>query len=236
MCLAIVQPKGKSVPREYLLEGFCSNPHGAGFAYARKGEVHIRKGYFHADEFADAVAAEASKLSALIHFRFATHGAKGEFNCHPWELCDGRFAMIHNGILPIASTPQKSDTGHFADQVLTPALERFKSPADPALRYLVESSIGDGNKIAVLDQRGEATIYNEKQGHWHKGIWYSNHGYQSFNASDYFTSYKPRRAAFAAESAERCDFCYAEGSLVEIDGCQLCPSCISEDTQPLSYL
>jgi hypothetical protein len=178
MCLAIYKPAGKSIPTEHLEEGFLSNPHGAGFSYAINGELHSQKGFFKFNNFLKAYEKAVTKDAvALVHFRYATHGEQNEFNCHPWPACGGEYSVIHNGILNIQSTKEKSDTGHFVDEVLTPMLEKVASPDDPALRFLVESTIGSGNKILVMDVAGKVTIYNEKSGTWDEGIWYSNCGY-----------------------------------------------------------
>lgn len=185
MCLAIYKPKGITVPEEHLLNGFESNPHGAGFAFVDLGggnnpRLETRKGFFKYGDFLaeyQKVMQEQGNPAALIHFRYATHGKRNEFNCHPWEVCGGKYMAVHNGIIDIASTDEKSDTGHFIDSVLTPGIKAFGDPADPVLKYLVEQSIGGGNKIAVMDSRGKVTIYNEKSGHWLNGAWYSNEGY-----------------------------------------------------------
>jgi hypothetical protein len=178
MCLAIWKPAGKFLPVEHIKAGFAANPHGAGFAFSKGGKITIRKGFFNVDHLIEAWKTEVGSLPAMLHFRWATHGKRGKFNCHPWELCNGRFAMIHNGILPIQSTEDKSDTGHFADLVLSPSIEKHGHPSDPVLKYLIESAIGGGNKIVVMDEKGHATIYQEKAGQWEDGIWYSNDGFR----------------------------------------------------------
>jgi hypothetical protein len=186
MCLAIYKPAGKSIPVDHLRNGFESNPHGAGFAFANDGVVSIRKGYFSFKEFLAAYNEIVSdELPVLVHFRYATHGKRNEFNCHPWPVCGGEYACIHNGIINIESSKKKSDTGHFVDLVLTPMLECVADPATPALKFLVEETIGTGNKIVLMDGAGKVTIYNEKAGHWEQGVWYSNHGYEGYGRYHY---------------------------------------------------
>lgn len=184
MCLAIYKPANQVVPTDHLEEGFISNPHGAGFAYVIEGRIETRKGFFTFKEFLAAYEESVTKETpALIHFRFATHGKRNEFNCHPWDVCGGEYVAIHNGILDIQSTEEMSDTGHFMDLVLTPALECFADPAHPAIKYLVEQAIGSGNKIVLMGISGEAVIYNEDAGTWDEGVWYSNCGYKSYRSS-----------------------------------------------------
>ena len=179
MCLAIYKPAGFSIPTEHLRAGFINNPHGAGFAYAKDGVVVIRKGFFTSFEFLAAYEKEVlPEMPVLVHFRWATHGKRNKFNCHPWPVCGGEFAAVHNGIINIQSTNKKSDTGHFIDLVLTPALEAFSDPSHPALKFMVEETVGSHNKVVVMSGSGEVTIYNEKSGEWNGGVWYSNSGYE----------------------------------------------------------
>ncbi len=178
MCLAIYKPKGVQVARRYLRNGFENNPDGAGFAVCDGlGAVHVVKGFTDFKSFYAAFQPYENQ-TAIIHFRWATHGATDTENCHPFELIGGRFAVIHNGILNIACpNKEKSDTFHFAELVLTPMLARLEFDA-PALKYLIETSIGEYNKLVILRGDGAHVIYNEKKGHWNKGAWFSNEDYK----------------------------------------------------------
>jgi predicted glutamine amidotransferase len=178
MCLAIYKPKGIRIARRYLKHGFDNNGDGAGFAVCENNEILISKGFYTFDEFLKSYEPHADK-AAVIHFRLATHGDKTSRNCHPFSLFDGQYAMIHNGILNIATSHQKdmSDTWHFAELVLKPMLSRMTFD-HPALKYLIETSIGSFNKIVMLRRDGAHMIYNEKQGEWNRGAWYSNGSYK----------------------------------------------------------
>lgn len=181
MCLAIYKPKGLSVSKESLNNGFTSNPHGAGFAYNEAGRLVVSKGFFDFESFHKSYLEHEGK-QMLIHFRWATHGAKNEFNTHPWMVSGNGWslAVVHNGILNVDSTEEMSDTGHFVNGWLAPLLRKHSSKlwSDPTFKKMVESYIGGGNKFCMLDNNGKVTIYNEKQGEWNGGIWYSNKGYK----------------------------------------------------------
>src|SRR6266576_668577 len=160
MCLAIFKPKGVSLPKRYLKNAFHNNDDGAGFAVANGKQVEIYKGYFSFGEFYKAFKAHTNK-TAIIHFRLNTHGLTNVSNCHPFGLCSERFALIHNGILDIeCSDKTRSDTAHFADLVLAPILDKVDF-ADTSLKYLVETSIGDYNKVVLLRGDGAHVIFNE---------------------------------------------------------------------------
>lgn len=184
MCLAIYKPKGVQIKKKFLRNGFDANEDGAGFAYVENGSVHICKGFFTFDNFWAEYKKHSAK-QALIHFRWATHGAATFANCHPFSMCDGKFALIHNGILDIECTDKSfSDTWHFSELVMSPLLDY--TPLDsPALQFVIESTIGDGNKLCVLRGDGAFKIFNESAGHWKHGAWFSNEGYKRESAHNW---------------------------------------------------
>ena len=202
MCLAIYKPQGIQISKRYLRNGFEGNNDGAGFAYASKGTIVIRKGFFSFADFMQAYKPHQNK-PCVIHFRMTTHGATNEKNCHPFALCGQKYALVHNGILDIEQSEDKgmSDTWHFAELILTPMLS-VHSPDKPSFRYLVESTIGNGNKLVIMDASGKATIYNEKAGEWHKGCWFSNSGYL-FDRRSFWTSWDYSKKASKEASKGR---------------------------------
>ena len=180
MCLAIYKPKGEPVPLKRLKTGFARNPHGAGFAYvAKDGRVKIQKGFFTFESFYNAYLNIGGKKKAmLIHFRWATKGSKTKANCHPFPLPNNQ-AMVHNGTIQrILCKDGGSDSSNFAKRVLSPIIKKDSDFIHTvAGQKLINLAIGE-SKVAVLDEDGNATIFNENKGHWDGEIWYSNETYK----------------------------------------------------------
>jgi glutamine amidotransferase len=180
MCLAIYKPRGIQIAKKYLQNGFTNNDDGAGFAIAtRDKRLQVYKGFATFDAFYTEYLLHAAE-TMIIHFRWATHGDRTEYNCHPFEMCNGQIAMVHNGILDIDipdGDKQKSDTRVYCEAVLEPLL--YRVPVDhPSLTFLLEKAIGSSNKIILLACDGKYSIVNAVAGEWHKGAWYSNTGYK----------------------------------------------------------
>jgi len=203
MCLAIYKPKGVEISKAYYRNGYSENRDGCGFAFANHGRIECYKGFNSFHDFWNAIKPLQGKHAMLVHFRFATHGDKSDANVHPIVIHNGKFAVIHNGVIPIRTTGNDSDTVTFARDVLGPCFRRF-SWKDATLRYLIETSIGGGNKIVAMNARGDVEIFNEKSGHWHKGAWYSNNGYEGDSrwfkaighyASNCYSSWQSSRAS-----------------------------------------
>lgn len=173
MCLLIFKPAGVAMPQASLEHGYAENPHGMGVAWAQDGQLRCWRSLDKFRTLCEKVAG-LTDYPALIHFRWATHGAKTRENCHPFLASDKSFVMAHNGVLPIHSTPEVSDTRHF----LTHVLENLKPGWHKnwiTCDWLEEALYG--NKVGVLFPNGEWVLLNEKDGDWAGEVWYSNQDY-----------------------------------------------------------
>lgn len=179
MCLAIYKPAGKVVPEEHLEEGFTSNPDGAGYAYiADDGKVHYAKGFFRYEDFIKHYNRYVKpEHEAVIHFRWATVGAKNTDNCHPFLAGNGG-VLVHNGPqIQNLGNSEVSDSREFAEKIIA----RFNKETIESMKDVLEGYLGF-NKAAVLYPTG-VVLLNEKLGVWDDGIWYSNDGYKMYYSS-----------------------------------------------------
>lgn len=184
MCLAIFKPKGLTIPKESLMAGYACNRSGCGFIYHENGKLHTFKKLVPFTEFYDEYCKIEENHDVAVHFRAATHGPVNDENCHPFVMCRGKFAMIHNGIFRVPLIDRSlSDTGNFCKIVLEPAIKngtyRDLSKDSKFSKYALEDDNRWGwGTVVLMSADGEITIYKEKNGDWDDGIWYSNNCYK----------------------------------------------------------
>ncbi|KKR27981.1 MAG: Isomerizing Glutamine-fructose-6-phosphate aminotransferase, partial [candidate division CPR2 bacterium GW2011_GWD1_39_7] len=85
---------------------------------------------------------ESKSSTGIAHTRWATHGAPTENNAHPHTSCDGKIALVHNGIIENYSAlrSQLIKKGH-----------QFKSETDTeVLVHLIEDYFTGDLKEAVI--------------------------------------------------------------------------------------
>jgi predicted glutamine amidotransferase len=171
MCVAILRTPAGKLSDAVLKACFENNSHGAGFAFAAKGKVAVRKGYFTFDDFLTAFRPVEEEMGdkgpMLVHFRISTGGTKTALNCHPFLFKHG--ALIHNGHF-FSVSGDESDTNTLVKAIgddLTRTGVRLHKEA-------LEKSFGKGNKVALLYNDASYEIINESEGHWIDGNWFSN--------------------------------------------------------------
>jgi predicted glutamine amidotransferase len=199
MCILIQHPANTAFTDELLLDFYQHNPDGFGAVYAENGELVVIKTLGKPDEI-KAIYHEVLKgRECIIHYRMKTHGDIDLDNCHPYHVTDDIW-MAHNGILSMGNPidPRRSDTWHFIEYILRPALT-----ANPELLFDVDyqdyigDMIGTSNKFAFMHSDGRSVIINESAGVNHEGAWLSNtyawsaakygHGFKSKHNYDWYT-------------------------------------------------
>lgn len=191
MCIICISPTKIKQPSDKTLKTmFLGNPHGAGYMYAREGQVHIRKGFMDIASFLEAVHEErfTKKDSVVYHFRISTQAGVNPAMTHPFPLSnrlqhmrllrfDCRCGIAHNGTIRLTADPTNvrySDTALFIAHHLS---QIIRDPSD-LQNFMLLDYIGRlaQSKLVMMDGDGYiATI-----GHFieDSGLLYSNGSYQ----------------------------------------------------------
>lgn len=103
----------------------------------------------------------------IIHMRWATHGSKCRKNCHPFVENGVYFA--HNGVLPIKSVNDMTDSEIVFRTRIYPVVERYGYGAKE-VDYLIHSLIGN-SRFAMM-YKGKVRLYGDYKEL--KGVYYSN--------------------------------------------------------------
>ena len=104
MC-GIVGFSGKRNAAPILLEGLKKLEYrgydSAGIAVDRNGVISVSKVSGRIANLCEKTAdgKNLPGFSGIGHTRWATHGAPTDANAHPHMSCDGRFSVVHNGII-----------------------------------------------------------------------------------------------------------------------------------------
>lgn len=243
MCLLVVCKPNSTPSRQDLHNGACSNPHGYGFAIVADGKIitersmsakkSIRRFLQLREQYPDGYA--------MWHARYATHGVKNEYNCHPFQVGDDtQTYLAHNGVLDtfIEQGDKRSDTRVFAEDTL-PKLGGVSALNDENI-YRMVSSWASGSKIAILSVNPDAEyqlyLINEKSGTWDdNGVWWSNSSYKrttydytpSVRQSNSIVGYADDEATYW-EKQEAYYNLYATDPTI-VDMCPMCDAMISLD-------
>ena len=196
MCIIVAKDKNVAMPsNEIFTNCFNKNSDGAGFMFARKGVIQIRKGYMSIEDFLSAVeeAKLLEKEAAVFHFRIGTQGGNIPENTHPFPVssvmtrlktltASTDMGIAHNGISKHFSEPfsYKTETD-FSDtqKMITDflAIKSFRESlrkGDSATYALIER-LESTSRFAILtssklDRLGKG--WEE-----YKGAFYSNKSY-----------------------------------------------------------
>ena len=177
MCLLVDQSHLSDFSYEFLAGVYRKNSDGLGIMFAEDGKVkvfkHLPKSV---DDFISFYDTYAKGKDCIWHARMKTHGNIDMENCHPYQVTDDIF-MAHNGILSTGNDPDeaKSDTWHFINWVLRPALQAQPELLhDLGFQQYIAHMIGSSNKFAFMDGSGESVVLNLKSGVNYEKSWLSN--------------------------------------------------------------
>lgn len=192
MCIICVSQSGIHQPTDATIRAmFRSNPHGAGYMFARDGKVTIHKGFMNIDDFLAAVHAEhfTAEDSVVYHFRISTQAGVNPAMTHPFPLSNQprmmrvldltcRCGVAHNGIIRLTSDPNNkvySDTAIFITDYLSQIIHRKADLRNPETLNLIWKLAQ--SKFAILDGSG----YVATVGHFinDRGLLFSNDSYRN---------------------------------------------------------
>ena len=194
MCIIAVSKAGVRQPSMKTLKNcFEHNPDGAGFMYARNGQVIIHKGFMNWEDFSREIKAQHFTAAdpVVYHFRISTQAHGNPGMTHPFPLTSElvncgymdvacQVGIAHNGIIRMTSNPTEttySDTALFITQYMTKLIQKRDDITDPTviamIKYMTES------KWAIMDgESGEITtvgnFINER------GLLFSNSTYWDY--------------------------------------------------------
>lgn len=108
--------------------------------------------------------------SFAMHMRYKTRGENDMTNVHPFPVLQMEkgeakdLYLMHNGTLDSEwGDAQRSDSRHFAEEVLRPMLlEKPSMWNNPGFIKLTEAAIGSGNKFLLMDEKGKFVALNRK--------------------------------------------------------------------------
>jgi len=193
MCIICISGAGIAQPTQATIRTmFDRNPHGAGYMYSRNGRVTIHKGFMDCDEFITQIAREKFTADDVViyHFRISTQAGVNPEMTHPFPLSsetdhlkaldvECACGIAHNGIIPMTTTPGKtdmSDTALFIKKYIPLVLRAPEDLENPCILRILQELVGS-SRLAILDGSGRvATVgyFIEED----DGLLYSNATYR----------------------------------------------------------
>jgi len=240
MCIIAIKPAGVKMPAASTIENmWYNNNDGAGFMYAKGGDVHIRKGFMTLSAFKDAIKKLEKEVDVVntpivLHFRITTHGGTSPGNTHPFPVTEkvpllqmtkskAPLAVAHNGIINIKPSQKGiSDTMEYIISQLAPLYQLKKDfYRQSAGKKLVYNFIK--SKMAFLDGAGRietvGDFITDKD-----GLLYSNNSYKArtiyhnWDLWDYGIEwYEPKYGKYMTWLTEDDGYIISRGNILSAD-------------------
>ena len=177
MCIIIYKPAEVKLFDKTIERSFANNADGAGFSYIENNELITQRGFFTIKAFKEAYKPHEMK-QALLHFRIKTHGEINTENCHPHNISP-HLVFAHNGVISrMPYDKEKSDTLLFNDLLLINLVRIYgkRIVFDKYFKVLLANFVGM-SKLVFMNNQGQISIINEKDGIWDSRCWFSNDSY-----------------------------------------------------------
>jgi|GEM_PF-3366500 len=179
MCVICIKPSGVKLPEKTLLQKcWTSNPDGAGYMFAEKGKVRIRKGFMSLAEM-EADLREFEKvhqdvdinaIPMIFHFRIGTSGGNTPENTHPFPITTDtkalrqlhvqtKYGIAHNGIIQIPIEDKTiSDTMTYIQKVLAPMMAINNNFIHNSTFQSIIANTINYSRFAIMDTKGDITM------------------------------------------------------------------------------
>lgn len=205
MCVICYKPQNEKMPTFKALENCWNvNPDGAGYMFAHKRRVYIRKGFMDFISFMSSLESDKAKYGEnipwVLHFRISTQAGVNPECTHPFPLSDKMadlkkldtitdIGIAHNGIIHLTSdgyskTITYSDTMKFITDYMSLIVKDTNWWRDKNTVTLIERLIK--SKLAVLDKYGHCELIGNFIEH--DGCFYSNTSFEDRVYKNYFNS------------------------------------------------
>lgn len=169
MCIIITKPEGVRVPPMAIIARCAKlNPHGFGFA--TKDRIYKTLSF---EDFKRELKTISVHETAILHFRYATHGSVKIENCHPFRDLESGVSFAHNGILNIEPVDDMTDSETAFRTKIVPVIREYGIDSDEFI--IANHSIIGGSRFAYLDDEGNYKLYGQFV--HYKGCWYSNRNF-----------------------------------------------------------
>ncbi len=124
----------------------CATRNPDGFGFVASNGANCKTTDF--DEFMRELAKVGRNDECMIHCRWATHGSVKDSNCHPFYDKETDTWFAHNGVLPIPSRNDKTDSEIAFRSKIVPAIKKYGYNTDDFWR--VVDAIRGGSRFAFM--------------------------------------------------------------------------------------
>lgn len=162
MCFILQTALLNTAHASILEDAWNSNGDGAGIATHDGSRLILMKPFMKWGDL-ERVLRRIMGQPAIVHLRMATHGGVSGTNVHPfWTLRGKQGLLAHNGIMPSPWGNNRgiSDSLRFAESLRQFGMDEVRAGALP-----LEKSIGNGNKVVIMDKDGAVFFLNRDAGH-----------------------------------------------------------------------
>lgn len=169
MCIIICKPEGVKMPPMAIIARCAAlNPHGFGFA--TKDRIYKTLSF---EDFKREIKTIRKDETAILHFRYATHGSIKASNCHPFRDDKTGVSFAHNGVLNITPIGDMTDSETAFRTRIVPTIKEYGFDSDEFIK--ANHDIIGGSRFAYIDKDGDYRLYGAFT--HYKGCWYSNRNF-----------------------------------------------------------